>query len=447
LDQELKRKLVHVGMAVFALAVGRLPNWMVVLCCLAALLMNALVLPRLTGRALERPRDRRRGFALGILMYPAVLLLLSLLFYQAQIFLVIAWAAMAFGDGFAGMIGARFGGKKLPWSSHKSWAGLFAFWFVGGASSFVWLMLLPASTRLGLAPMPWFWIVAAGVLVAGLLETIDGFVDDNLIVPLTAALISYLAFLMLSVGEAPRCPDAWLISMLLVVLFSIAAIALRRITLVGGIVGGIIAWLLYAGGGLANLALLFYFFVTGTAASQWRFREKIALGLAQENRGVRGVNNVVANAGVAGICALAGWLIPDHLPVFALMAAASLSAATSDTLSSELGNLYGKRYVNVLSFKPDCRGADGAISLEGSLFGVFGAAIAGLIYALFQQHMSGFLIVCLAGVLGNYTDSLLGATLQRRGLMTNDTVNFANTASASLAAMALHFILQGPSLY
>jgi uncharacterized membrane protein len=42
-----------------------------------------------------------------------------------------------------------------------------------------------------------------------------------------------------------------------------------------------------------------------------------------------------------------------------------------------------------------------------------------------------------AGVFGLFFDSLLGATLERRGLINNDAVNFLSTASAAAFALGL----------
>jgi uncharacterized membrane protein len=49
-----------------------------------------------------------------------------------------------------------------------------------------------------------------------------------------------------------------------------------------------------------------------------------------------------------------------------------------------------------------------------------------------------FFSVSLAGaVFGLFFDSLLGATLERRGWLNNDAVNFLSTASAAAFALAL----------
>ena len=70
---------------------------------------------------------------------------------------------------------------------------------------------------------------------------------------------------------------------------------------------------------------------------------------------------VVANGGVAAALAAMMMFDASHNPVYLLMIAASLSSATADTLSSELGNVYGKRYFNVTSFAKDDRGRDGVV--------------------------------------------------------------------------------------
>jgi uncharacterized membrane protein len=45
--------------------------------------------------------------------------------------------------------------------------------------------------------------------------------------------------------------------------------------------------------------------------------------------------------------------------------------------------------------------------------------------------------IIIGGTIGNWADSLLGATLQRRRLLSNSGVNLLNTIIAALAALLL----------
>ena len=52
--------------------------------------------------------------------------------------------------------------------------------------------------------------------------------------------------------------------------------------------------------------------------------------------------------------------------------------------------------------------------------------------------------IVAGGVFGLFFDSLLGATLERRGWLNNDTVNFLSTAGAAAFALALLALLHRP---
>jgi uncharacterized membrane protein len=52
-----------------------------------------------------------------------------------------------------------------------------------------------------------------------------------------------------------------------------------------------------------------------------------------------------------------------------------------------------------------------------------------------------FWISYTGGVFGLFFDSLLGATLERRGWLNNDAVNFLSTASAAVFALGVLVVL------
>jgi uncharacterized membrane protein len=68
-------------------------------------------------------------------------------------------------------------------------------------------------------------------------------------------------------------------------------------------------------------------------------------------------------------------------------------------------------------------------------------AAAGIVAAVGAWALGGgatfFWVSTAGGVLGLFVDSLLGATLERRGWLNNDAVNFLSTASAALFALGV----------
>ncbi len=184
------------------------------------------------------------------------------------------------------------------------------------------------------------------------------------------------------------------------------------------------------------------------AATRAGHRKKEWLGTAEERRG-RSASQVAANLGLAALVVsnpLQSWLadsswVPRHAATPAMLftlAVAALAEAAADTTSSEIGQVLGGRPRMITSFKTVDPGRDGAISLAGSLAGV--VAAAAVAYAGMWALGGGwimFAVTCAGAVFGLFFDSLLGATLEERGLLNNDAVNFLSTASAAGFALAL----------
>src|ERR1044072_9400981 len=119
-----------------------------------------------------------------------------------------------------------------------------------------------------------------------------------------------------------------------------ASVKANKLTLSGGITGGLIACCIYIGSGFTGIAMLGLFFLLGTLATSWDKGIKEKLGTAEHNTGKRTAGQVLANGGIAGLTGLLAYIFPAHTEWMLLMMAAGLSSATADTLSSELGTVY-----------------------------------------------------------------------------------------------------------
>jgi uncharacterized protein (TIGR00297 family) len=219
-----------------------------------------------------------------------------------------------------------------------------------------------------------------------------------------------------------------------------ATILFRKLTIAGALTGGLLAALLYKGFGVTGIVLLGAFFVAGTVATSLGRRKKEQLGIAEKNKGQRTASQVLANGGVAALAGLLAWFYPQHQVAWQLAAAASLASASADTLSSELGSIYGKNFYNILTFKKDTCGLDGVISLEGTLWGIAGSLLIAVIYMAAYGYSALIWWIVLAGFIGNIADSVLGAALERKGWIKNDQVNFLNTLIASLIGLLGYYV-------
>ncbi|MGX5819512.1 DUF92 domain-containing protein [Chitinophaga lutea] len=204
-----------------------------------------------------------------------------------------------------------------------------------------------------------------------------------------------------------------------------------KLTPAGAVAAALTGILVYAGSGYAGICMLVVFFILGTlATATGKSRKKDA----PERRNA---GQVFANGGLAAFLSLLAFAEAGHHLPYPLMIAAALASAAADTVSSELGTLYGKRFFNVVTFKRDANGLDGVISLEGTLSGVCASAVVAVTFGLFEGFGMGIWIIIVAGTIGNFADSMLGATLERNGTIGNDAVNFLNTTAAALAAWGL----------
>lgn len=437
---EWKRKLVHIGAGAFALALPFLTPAQAAFCALFAFLFNWQALPRLGGKSMWRSGELSRGRALGILLYPAAVFCLILIFHDRLWMAAAIWGLLALGDGMASLVGQALRGPRLPWNDSKGWLGLIAFVLFGTLGAFglsVW-------TQPDLDPARVFTVTLALSFLAGLVESADTTLDDNFTVPLASAVLLPLLFALEGLGANAMGLNLRLVQGLLVnSLFAWLALRSKSIDSIGALSAVLIGTVITASFGLPGFSLMAGFFLVGSTVTKLGYARKAALGIAQEKGGARGWRNAFANGGIPALLAIFGLL--SHGPAraaYLIAYAAAVATAAADTCSSEIGKAYGKRTFLITTFRPVPAGTEGAISLEGTLGGLFGAAFIaslGLLTGLIGGEAA--LVVTLAGFLGALGESVIGTVAEKRGWLDNHGLNALNTAIGAAIATGISLLL------
>ena len=236
----------------------------------------------------------------------------------------------------------------------------------------------------------------------------------------------------------PGSHPLWVVA-LVILLFACLARLIRGVSLSGAIAGGLVCFVLYTAAGPGAFVLLILLFILTWSATRLGYQRKQKLGTAEKKEG-RTASQVLANVGIAAVCAVAYHWRENSF--FLLAMCATLTEAAADTVSSEIGQTSSRATRLITNWRRVPAGTNGGISLTGTLAGAAAALLitaAGIFVGLIgrQESLTSF----VAAFVGMIWDSFLGATLQQRGRLNNNTVNFLGTltAVAVVAIWHLHF--------
>ena len=192
--------------------------------------------------------------------------------------------------------------------------------------------------------------------------------------------------------------------------------------------------------GLTWFILLLAFYLLGGAFTRYGYSHKHRLGIAQSHGGVRGYKNVYSNSLVPLALAICYGVYGNDVFIFAFIA--SVATANGDTLASEIGETSRSKPRMITTLKETETGVDGGVTPLGEAASLAGAVIIGLLATgMGMAGAFGIVVAAIGGFLGTNFDSLLGATLQSRGILSNNGVNLVATAFGALVGGVLWYIL------
>lgn len=189
---DINRKILHimVGNIAFLLPIFETAWVMAFLAAGPFIVFTFLMSPHTPLKSM-RGRTSAAGHGMGLVYYSIAWTVLAFLFFEHKEIIAIGILAMSYGDGFASIIGSRYGKKVYRiWDDKKSFIGSFTMFM------FTALMMIIALTFYGLTIADKLFILIFIAIVVTYAEGISPKGLDNISVPFIAAFLYWIYFIM-----------------------------------------------------------------------------------------------------------------------------------------------------------------------------------------------------------------------------------------------------------
>jgi uncharacterized protein (TIGR00297 family) len=446
--QEYKKQGIYISLGLLVL----LFPFFDTLYLLTAFIVGALIFSRLPPGSpvfsvLARKSDIKEGKLTSLIQLffiTALLLLVSLLVGQAKLPLFIiggAFVITTFGDGISDIINIHDKAKNNKKENNTkiySAKSSIVFLISGGIFAFlaeVWILEWSAVYYL----VPYgmlFFLAMLGAISGALLESVT-VTEDNIIIPLGSAMTMWLFYAFRSSYNI----DTMYLITILIFAFILGYLAYRvRIADISAMLSAtLFGVVIIVSSNISWFFILLAFFFLGSLFTRYKYRYKQAHGIAEEKGGARGYKNVFSNSLAALSLAVAYRIFAPSYSMLLLSAyLGSLATACGDTLASEIGQTYRGEPRMITTFKKVRSGTDGAVSRLGEGAAFFGASMISLLAVVLIPGIHNTYIIVIAAIAGGFIgtniDSVLGATLQQKGYLSNNGVNLFATISGAIVS-------------
>lgn len=218
-----------------------------------------------------------------------------------------------------------------------------------------------------------------------------------------------------------------------------AAYSVRTVRIGGALAGTLLGTCVLGFAGWGPFALLAVFFVLGSTLTRWGWTTKERRGVAEGHRGARGALQVLANGAPAAALSVL-YSATGGAPALMVALAGSLAAASADTASSELGQVYGRRPLSLAGLKRVPVGTPGAISGAGTAAGALAGLLIGVVAtAAGVISLKAIPVVAVSAILAATCESTLAAATG--GSAGHHVLNLINSCVGALCAMAFWVLL------
>ena len=193
---------------------------------------------------------------------------------------------------------------------------------------------------------------------------------------------------------------------------AIVALRARALDRSGALAACVVGTTTYGALGMPGAAVLLAFFVTSVGLSRVGKARKHDLLVDVDKTGARDGAQVLANGGIAALCALGALWIDARL---AVAFAGAFAAATADTWGTEIGTLVRGKPRSILSLRPIATGLSGGVTIAGTFAEIVGACFIAAVGVSTHVGAGDFRVasaIAIGGIAGALADSILGASVQ-----------------------------------
>ncbi len=423
-------------MGFFALTLKWLTPFQAMFCALIAFAHNLFVFPLYGRKKIEREEERTKKYT-AIVSYPFVVFLLIFFSFvanfknekMAMAVAAASWAVLAFGDSMAGIAGKIFGGPKVLWNKEKTLAGSFMFTLFSLPLAYSFFnytldrQLFKYDDKLLI-------IAIVSSLSSAIVESLPRQFDDNI----SFSFVSFSIMTLYSFVDLERIKsnsfifnlsDGFNFNIFVMLQFVNFVLALtayfkKWVDKNGFLFGLFLGSVVIATLGIRGYVVLTLFFVVANSSTFYKFKTKEKRGIAEENRGKRGIESVFSK----GFAPL----------IFSFVSFESFSLIlifyAADTIATEFGKATSGKTFSLIGMKEVKSGSSGGVTPMGSL--------SGIIFIILSVYLSLFEFESMSTNYHNYIFSVLLLFLFFFG---ESLINDLNSRKEVTTKVAIHLVL------
>tara|TARA_R110002096_G_scaffold324349_3_gene518405 strand:- start:9399 stop:10142 length:744 start_codon:yes stop_codon:yes gene_type:complete len=242
------------------------------------------------------------------------------------------------------------------------------------------------------------------------------------------------------------------IALILAGLFALVAFILNWLTIDGSKSAAIFGTIAYGLGGWQAALLVLVFFISASLFSKDTISTEDHRSIKFRRTGAQ----VWANGFWFALWLMIWFITKEYL--FLTAAVASIAAANADTWATELGNKAEGKTFLITTLERVKSGTDGGISISGSLAALAGSSLIAILFWITFANSTtlSLVLIIVAGVVGCFFDSFLGARYQgyifsknsetnvsaRPIVLDNNFVNWIAVGSSSIIVLLITLIFE-----